>query len=209
MVTDRDERWIWRLNGHGAVTIQNIANFEGIDESTVARRVRVLERAGVVQRLSDPVLRVRPIAATKAGCELTGDPLQPLQGLRAGTWRHDSLMAALERGLLNRFGGMFVPERRVRMNWALDGKSRRHAPDAIVLAPDRRQIAIELELTQKAPDRMRAIFDFYAAEQHYDRLIYLVPDEKMAAYVRRFADGVDYLQIHILKLRGKSGGSND
>lgn len=209
MLTERDEKWIWRVNGFGAVTIQNIADYEGIDESTVARRIRVLEKAALVRRLSDPLLRVRPIAATKTGCELIGDPLRPLQGLRAGTWRHDSLMASLERSLLKRFGGIFVPERRLRMNWALDGKSRRHAPDGVVVAANRHQIAIELELTQKAPERMRGIFDEYAAEQRYDRLIYLVPDQKMADYVARFAQGIDYLHIHILKRRMTSGGGNE
>lgn len=70
----------------------------------------------------------------------------------------------------------------------------RHVPDAIIERPTGRLIAVELELSPKTPNRLQAILDGYAAEKAYDLVPYLVPGEKMARYVARFARGLDRVQ---------------
>lgn len=199
IITERDLRLLRWVNGWGAVTVVQIAIWLGVDFSTGARRVRKLIATGLLCRLPASGLQQRPIAVTKLGCQVSGDPLQPLGGFRLATWDHDSKMVNLEGRILRRFSDAILhPDRRIRSRRTLAGASRSHVPDAELERADRRPIAIELELSEKPPGILQAIIDAYAIDRSYSHVIYLVETERLAAYVRRFATNLDFIRVVLI-----------
>lgn len=194
-ITDRDLRLFWWVNGWGAVTVELIAVWMGVDFSTAARRVRKLVEAGFLRRIEVVGLRQEPIALTEEGRRAASDPLRPLAGIRLSTWRHDSLMCTIEPWILERApSGVLHPERRIRANRTEVGAPTGHVPDAELEMAAGRTFAFELELSAKAAHRIQAIVDGYATSQ-YAAIYYLVPDQRMARYVRRFTDGLDLIKV--------------
>jgi len=200
IITERDLRLLKWINAWGAITMTQIASWLGVDFSTAARRIRKLVAAGLLCRLDASGLSVQPIALTQKGCAVASDPLRPLAGIRIATWQHDTMMVDLEPRILRRFSdSVVVPDRRIRLNRALEGTSRRHVPDAIVERSRGGPVAFELELSPKNSVRLQAIIDAYAADREFEAVLYLVPDERMAKHVARFARGLDHIHIRIFR----------
>jgi hypothetical protein len=190
ILTKRDVRMLWWVNGWGAVTVEQIAAWMGgVLFSTAARRVRKLCDAGLLRRIEVVGLREQPIGVTEAGRRVARDPLEPLPGVRLATWHHDQTMCTIEARILRRYPESVVnPERRIRANRILAGAPPLHLPDAELQRAGARPIGFELELTPKGPQKIQAIVDSYATSRRYASIIYLVPDERMERYVKRFTD---------------------
>jgi hypothetical protein len=201
IITERDLRLLRWVNGWGAVTVAQVAVWLLVDFSTAARRVRKLIEGGFLRRLPVSGLTVQPVAMTKLGCEAANDPLRPLAGIRVATWPHDSKMVDLEARILQRFpDGVLHPDRRIRSNRKLEGSSFRHVPDAELERAGSRPIAIELELSKKAPDRLQAIIDGYVTDRTYVAVFYLSDDEDVARYVSRFTEGLrDFVKVQLVR----------
>ena len=204
VITDRDIRIFKWVNGWGAVTVELLAAWLGVDFSTAARRVRKLIEAGFLRRIEVLGLRERPIALTEEGQRAAKDELTPLSGVRLGTWNHDCQMCALEPQILRWFpNGVLHPDRRIRINRALRGSTTSHVPDAELHRAVGAPIAFELELSPKAPDRIQAIIDGYVTSD-YAAVVYLIPDERMERYLRRFTDGLEH-RVKVQPLYRASG----
>ncbi|OYU91951.1 MAG: hypothetical protein CFE29_03645 [Bradyrhizobiaceae bacterium PARB1] len=202
IVTDRDLRLLLWLNGWGWATLEQIATWLGIDFSTAARRVRKLIEAGLIKRIKIDGLTLNPIAVTRAGCQLVGDDLPPLSGVRVGALHHDAMMVDLEQVILRqRPTGLIRPERRIRSLRGNIGEVGRHTPDAELHEPGRLPIAFELELSRKTPKRIQGIIDQYATSQEYSAVFYVVTSESMSDYVLRFTEGMSDL-IKVRMYRG-------
>lgn len=206
----RDLRFCRWLNGWGGVTVALAAIWLGVGFSTAARRIRKLVDAGFLKRITVAGISEPVIVLTEEGRHVAGDPLIPLAGIRVSTWEHDRQMCGLEPRILRRFPNSVVhPERRIRSNRALAGVPAGHLPDAEVERAEGGPIALELELSQKAPRRIQAIVDGYATS-HYAEVYYLVPDQDMARYVRRFTGGHEQLirvqTVNLIPNNGDIGG---
>lgn len=95
-------------------------------------------------------------------------------------------------GLERRFTSVFEPERRLRARgFGGDG----HLPDGLLHRTDGRPIAIELELSQKAPARVAAILDAYAANFAIAGVWYIVIDDTMKRFITRFCDGYKHVKV--------------
>jgi len=204
IITDRDLRLLRWVNGWGAVTVAQIAVWMSADFSTAARRVRKLLEGKFLRRLPVNGLAVQPISMTRLGCEVASDPLWPLAGIRVATWPHDSAMVDLEARILGRYaGGILNPDRRIRSNRKLAGAPYSHVPDAEIERVGRRPIAIELELSKKAPDRLQAIVDGYVTGGTYAGVFYLADNEDVARYVRRFTHGIEnIIRVAVIRTSG-------
>ncbi|MGX5733041.1 hypothetical protein [Bosea thiooxidans] len=112
--------------------------------------------------------------------------------------------------LEKRFGCRFEPERRLRAR-GFNGNG--HMPDGLLHRQEGRPIAIELELSQKAPSRVTAIMDAHAANLDIEEVWYVVVDDRMLQFMRRLGEGYDHVRVSQWKraLPGVStstGGSN-
>jgi hypothetical protein len=209
-ITNRDLRLFWWVNGWGAVTVELIAVWMGVDFSTAARRVRKLIAGGFLRRIEVVGLREQAVVVTEDGRRAANDPLAPLPGVRLSTWQHDCQMCAFEPRIL-RGGpdGVLHPERRIRSNRALAGAPSGHVPDAELERARGGAIAFEWELSPKAPQKIQAILDGYATSQ-YAAVYYLVPDERMARYVRRFTGGLeDLIKVQLINTSPNSGQARE
>lgn len=192
--TERDMRLLGRLNAFGFMSVEQIADFWGVDFSTAARRVRKLIEAGLLERLELGVLSARPLVVTRAGCLHLGDTIPPMRGIRSSTYRHDALVVDLALALERRFHAAFETERQLKSQ---PGPVAGHLPDGVLHLPDGRNIGIELELTQKSQLRLAQIVAIHAGNLALDEVWYLIVDEAMRPALARAA--ADHPHIKIVK----------
>lgn len=202
VVTERDLKTLPWVNSWNGVTVDQIGVRWNVDFSTAARRVRKLIDAGLLCRHYVNGLNIQPIAATRLGCSLARDELEPLSGVRLATWHHDSTVVDLAPRIVKRFGeGILNSDRRIRQRRRLDGIKAGHVPDLELIPRQGRPIAFEVELSMKAPARLQSIIDAYASANDYGAVYYLVPDARLARFVRRFTDGLDHLvRVAVIRL---------
>ncbi|GIK77340.1 MAG: hypothetical protein BroJett022_10300 [Actinomycetes bacterium] len=160
-------RWIGRM---GAVTVDQIRARFGLGRTAGYRRVAACASAGLVERVE--TLRGQPslIRATKAGLRFTGLELRIAQ-VRPELVGHWIACGDVALALEREFGAAaVVSEREIRVVEAdttrplasaivgerPDGTEIRHRADLAVLRKGE-TVAIEVELTAKAPRRLEAI----------------------------------------------------
>lgn len=197
-----DRRLLRFVARHGCVFIEQVMRELGVGRTAAYRRVGACIEAGLLERLA--LLREEPslLRATRQGLRYVG-----LGGLRVA----EVSPGAVEHWLrcattAQRLGGRFGPER-VRTERELvfaeqlhdgplasamtgrlpNGKPRLHRPDLVLLV-EQGPIAIEVELTPKAPRRLEAIVRAWARtdrvwQVHY----YCAPGQTRRAVERAIA----------------------
>lgn len=191
-LTVRDQGLLRWNNGHGYVSVAHLAERMGVEFSTGARRVRALCDEGLLERRRFPASTLTVLIPTIDGCALANDHLVPIKGIRVATSRHDLLLVECAMGLERRFGCSFEPERRLRAR-GFGGDS--HLPDGLLHRQDGRPIAVELELSQKAPARVAAIMDAHAANFDIAEVWYIVVDDTMKRFITRCSEGYAHVKV--------------
>lgn len=178
-------RWVGRL---GAVTLDQLRIRFGLGRTAAYRRVAACVEGKLLERVN--LLRGQPalVRATRRGLRLTGLPLGVAQAPPelVGHWVASGWVAlALER----EFGVDAVrSEREIRVaeRWQErsvasaklgenpDGSDRLHRPDLAVVC-DAGTIAIEVELTPKAPKRLEAIIRAWRRARWVESVRYYLP----------------------------------
>jgi hypothetical protein len=217
-VTDRDRRVLEFAAEHRLVLRGHVQALLGVSADAAARRLRALVTAGLLSTYT--VFHRHPACfqAAQAGLALVASGL-PKPKLDYRTYAHDVgvawLWLAARRGAFGPLAEV-VSEREMR---SLDGVERHaarrrgpgpagmpfgvtlsgigscgdlrlHYPDLLLVDPDGRRIAVELELTPKSRTRREKIVGGYAADARIDAVLYLVDDPRIAraiqATARRF-----------------------
>jgi len=191
-LTKRDEGLLWWANGMGYVTVAQVSAFMATEFSTAARRVRILCGAGLLARRPMPMSTATVLIPTRDACALIGDDLPPIAGVRIATARHDLALVDCAHALQRKYRAAFEPERRLRQRGFAIGD---HLPDGILNKDGAAAIAVELELSQKAPARLVEIFNRYAANLDIDTVWYIVMSDAVERHVRRLAEGRSYVKI--------------
>jgi hypothetical protein len=171
----------------------------GVDYSTAARRLRALRKAGLLVQLPFPMASFSAIAPTQLGCELAADDLAPIAGVRAATARHDLMLADVARALEKSFSMRFETERRLRVRgFSICG----HLPDGLLHRDGELPIAIEVELSAKAPRRLTTILDCYAASADVEEVWYVTVETSLRDYILRVANGRPGIHVKLWKPGG-------
>jgi hypothetical protein len=200
-------QWTVRM---GAVTAEALADREGVTVASARTRLQVLEKAGWLSRKRPLAEQPALYTATRAG--LRTSALRGLDPCRvsASNARHlivcASAAAALERG---------YPEHRVlgerelrrdererggppasaRLGIGPNGEPLLHRPDLVLCSdgPDPElPVAVEVELTIKAPRRLTDICRAWARCQTVAGALYIAPPEVQRALER----AIDRAQAH-------------
>lgn len=92
----------------------------------------------------------------------------------------------------------FVSERRLLKNRDQIGiGKKKHIPDAMLIFPDGKQVAIEIELSQKAMHRLDTIFKAYAGQFAIEEVwYYCMPS--LVPLLNRIAEKRSFIKIHNL-----------
>ena len=194
--TERDGRLLRWINGHGFVTLRQVANWMGTNYRTAQRRVRLLYNHGFLDRRW-LVHGDRAHWLTPAGRAFCGDSLAPPKDIRLGSYRHDSLLVDLDLALVAETGGRFVPERRLRQ---MLKKNRvgalGHVADGLLhLAGEKQPVVIELELSTKASRRLEAIMQGYTADFDVHWVWYFVECEAVRRHLMKAAEAHALVKI--------------
>lgn len=193
-VTSRDIVFLLWLNGWGAAVLTQIARWFDVDISTAARRMRILEKNGLICRRG-AFGASKIIAVTEKGRQLAGDKLPPLAGFRTAELRHDLAMIDIERGTNAQFpGSSLEPARRIKHRRNGTEMSKQ-LPDAILHRPDCPDTAIELELSLKSHRRIAKIMSNYAADLSINEVWYLTDNMRVAETIRRAAKDFPHIRV--------------
>lgn len=200
LITNRDTdivEWIART---GVVEASQVTHVFGLGRTVTYRRLAALETAGLIERTR--VLHGRPamIVATRAGLRLVGLEHLGLSRVSAATalhWQSSSLVAALieadkGRGKVGSVREIRAYERSAKQRIASTTiGAAAHHPDLVLWGPDGIGAtgghAYEIELTVKAPERLRAILrGWRSAVRDYtvDRITYVCTPEAKRAVTR-------------------------
>lgn len=203
--------WVGRL---GAVEVRHVQERCGVGRSVAYGLVARLVEAGLLERLA--LLRGEPalIRATDEGLGFAGLGLS-VATIRLGELRHWIACADVALWAEGKYGpDAVISERELRFTEQLegkpiasavtgelpDGRPRLHRPD-LVISVGERPMAIEVELTPKAPSRLRAIVKAWRRARHVQRVIYLCPHgptQRAVLNAVRRTHGLDRIEVRQL-----------
>ncbi|MEL6963865.1 MAG: hypothetical protein AAFO01_14005 [Pseudomonadota bacterium] len=197
--TERDGRLLHWINGHGFVTLRQVARWLGTNYQTAQRRVRLLYDGGYID-CQWLVHGDRAHWLTPAGRAMCGDSLPPPKHIRLGSYRHDRMLVDLALTLTADNGGHFTPERRLRQVQELDRVGKRgHVADGWLHTEDQKKpIAIELELSTKGSRRLERILRGYMADLDIAKVWYFVECEAVRRQLAKAAKDLGFIKIHDL-----------
>ncbi|MGI8559257.1 MAG: helix-turn-helix domain-containing protein [Solirubrobacteraceae bacterium] len=180
-------RWIARIGG---ATAEDLARALSLpSQRTAQRHLRALEDAGLARRAQ--LLYAQPALwlATAAGLRLAGQSSLGVSSVSASGFAHmlecGRVAATLEQGLSA--GITLCGERELRaweraaarplasaeVGFGPDGSVALHRPDLVAWNAIGAAVAVEVELTRKASQRLRAIVRGWARSRCVDGVLYL------------------------------------
>ena len=197
--TERDDRLLHWINGHGFVTLRQAAKWLGANYQTAQRRVRLLYDHGYLNR-QWLVHGDRAHWLTPAGRAMCGDSLLVPKHIRLGSYRHDRLLVDLALTLVAETGGHFTPERRLRQMLELDRVGKRgHVADGwLSIDSQTKPIAIELELSTKGSRRLERILRGYMSDLDIAEVWYFVECEAVRRQLTKAAKDLGFIKIYDL-----------
>jgi hypothetical protein len=188
MHTDRDQEIVRWIGGLGAAGAEHVIERFGITRTRAYARLGKLTAAGLLELR--PLLHGQPglYVATAEGLRWQG--LQRLGVCRVGpggfvhAWEVAGAAVALERGFPGR---PVLSEREIRVRERDEGgpvasaklaelpggRAFLHRPDLALVSPGEPVIAIEVELSPKAPRRLEEIYRAWARARHVEVVYYL------------------------------------
>lgn len=193
--------WLARVGGAADEDLARALGLASVQSAR--RRLRGLEAAGLVRRVQ--LLHGRPALwlVTAAGVRLAGYAALGTCSVSASGFAHllecGHVAATLEQGLSR--ASTWCGERELRawereaggalasaeVGLTLDGTVALHRPDLVVWNRSGRAVAVEVELTCKAPQRLRRIVRGWARSRCVDGVVYVCSAD-VARAVERAVD---------------------
>jgi hypothetical protein len=182
----RDDELLRLAARFGLLEIGHVMQALRIGRTAAYRRVAELTDAGLLDRVQP--LRRGPalVRATREGLRYAGVPAMPVAVMRPGEIDHclrcATLAIRLEADLADRDADLLA-ERELTLaervqgrpiasaSLARHGRQGLHRPDLAIVSPDR-VVALEVELSLKAPRRLEQIVRAWRRAGHVDRVDY-------------------------------------
>jgi hypothetical protein len=229
-MTHRDRLVLEFAAEHRLVLAGHVQALLGVSAAAAARRLRALGAAGLLS--IEAVFHRHPpcFQVTRAGLALVDSPLSKPK-LEYRNYAHDVgaawLWVAARRGAFGPLADV-ISEREMRSHDGVarhdarrrgtarvgepfgvtlsglgpGGEPRLHYPDLLLIDPDGRRIACELELTPKGRARREKIIGGYAADARIDAVLYLVEDPRIARAVQLTARQFGFeRRLHVQPVR--------
>ena len=186
-------RWI---NGHGFVTIRQIARWMGASYQAGQRRAQLLADANFL-KYRWLIRGERVYQPTTCAIAHAGDELPPINRITLGSYLHDLQLVDLAHWLTTETGGTFTPERRLRHARGLIGVGvAGHVADGLLDLGSGKPIAIELELSTKAKRRLARIIRGYLSDLSIAEVWYFAGSVAVRGSVKRVAGNHAFIKIH-------------
>lgn len=194
--TERDAEMIRWINGHGFVTIRQIARWMGSSYQAAQRRTQLLAEVDFLEH-QWPFRGERAYLPTKRAVARAGDELPPLNRITLGSYVHDLQLVDLAHWLVKETNGAFTPERRLRHERGLIGVGvAGHVADGLLDLGNGKPIAIELELSTKAKRRLAKIIRGYLSDLSIAEVWYFTGSLAVRSGVERAVGDHAFIKIH-------------
>ena len=185
-LTERDRRLFQWINGHGFVTVQQAASWMDVCYKVGWQRISQLTKAGYLQQKRFEHAKPRVHWLTSQGWKASGDHLKAPKAINRVTYFHDTMLVDLAQLLVAETGGAFTPERRLRADLLARGRrTKSHLPDGLLYVDGQKPIAIELECSAKAADRLRKIITDYVVNTKLQEVWYFVTNSDVRRLIER------------------------
>jgi hypothetical protein len=203
MQTERDAeivRWLGRI---GAASAENVMARFGMGRSWAYQRLSHLVRDGLLEQKILLYRRPGLYIATAEGLRWTQQRRLGVYRVSAGGFTHAAELANVAVQLhlvLPEWGQMSERELRiaesdeakllasVKLGELPGGRPALHRPDLALIGRDNSVLAIEVELSVKAPRRLQAICRAYARARHLAHVYYLATPAVGRAVLRAVAE---------------------
>jgi DNA-binding Lrp family transcriptional regulator len=208
-----DRQLLLSLAEHRVAVLDHAARWLGLGPAAAARRVRRLERAGLLERRRVFHRGSATLRITAAGLRAIDSPLGP-PGLKLDEYRHDVgvtwLWTAAREGAFGDLAGLET-ERGMRSRdsrldrraacdgvgpalwreregiglgtYTASGRPERHYPDLLLRTREGARVAVELELSSKGRRRLDRVLGAYARDGRVQQVLYLVADARIGTQV--------------------------
>lgn len=215
MQTRKDQEivgWVGRLGAAGA---EHVMDRFGMGRSWAYARLSRLVADGLLEQRSLLYRQPGLYVASAEGLRWCGLERLGVYRVGAGGFQHAKELATAAVALHQGLGGWEVlSEREIRVGESERGEfvaSARvgelpggrlalHRPDLAVVSPGGRTVAVEVELSVKAPRRLAGICRGYARARHIERVYYLAAPAAARAVVRAVSETRAQDRITVLAL---------
>lgn len=200
LITDRDRKILKFINEFGYSEMPQIQRMFGLSKSRGYKVVKRLVDAGLV--VHEYILRNCHgiYRLTREGAECTDLPM--LRNVSLGGYVHQLTVVDVYLRLMQRYpDATWISERRLKRNKFLEKGFCRHGhiADGMLIFPDSKKIAIEVELTMKEKDRLDNIIRKYALDSTIDGVWYYCSPE----IVNKMRKAVDWMShVTVFELGG-------
>lgn len=135
---------------------------------------------------------------TEKGAENT--PLPALTNISLGGYKHQLLITDIRQKLLNGYPNTkWISERYLKQQKYCYGIGKTgHIADGILIFPDDKKVAIEIELSLKSKFRLENIFSAYGSQLDIDEAWYFCIDQLIRP-LTLLSKNKSYIKIHSLK----------
>jgi hypothetical protein len=219
MQTEKDAEivdWVGRIGAAGA---EHVMARLGMRRSWAYARLNRLVADGLLEQKTLLYRKPGLYVATAEGLRWRGLQRLGVYRVSPGGFQHAQELAtaavALHAGLA---GWELLSERQIRAVESdtgellasvrvgeLRGRPALHHPDLMAISPNRRAVAVEVELSVKAPRRLAAICRGYARARHLERVYYLALPAAARAVGRAVAETRAQDRIVVLALGDVKG----
>ncbi len=194
-ITERDIEIIRFINNFGFCEIKQIEKQFGIKKSRGYQIMKRLVDANLVvhERVFHGVHGI--FYVTHRGSEFSDLP--PIKNIPKDNYRHQLAIIDTFFKLKAQYPeAEWVSERRIKRDKYMDGLGkRRHIPDGLLIFPDSKEVAIEVELTLKSKRRLLEIFRNYMACLEIKEIWYYC-SPKITEQLRQLAEKKPFLKFY-------------
>ena len=197
-ITDRDIEILKFINEFGFCEMPQLEKRFGLKTPRSYKVIQRLVKAGLV--IHERILHNRPGAfyLTNRGAEHTDLPA--IARVPVAIYKHQIMIIEAYFKLIQKFTEtQWVSERRMKRDKFQDGIGKRgHIADGMLVFPDQKKIAIEIELSAKGKRRLTEIFRNYGTQHGIKEAWYFFSKNIMADYAE-LAGNKSFIKIHKLE----------
>ena len=186
-LTMRDIEILRFINDFGFCEMPHISKHFNLRNPRNYQIISRLIRADLVKAEKIFFANNRILSLTMAGARHTNLP--PISQVSLSRYNHNSYLIDVYMKLARVHpAATWLSERQLYQDkYSVGGTRYRHVPDGLLIFPEDKQIAIEIELTSKAKQRWEQIFNAYASDLSVSEVWYYCP-RSIINPLRKLAD---------------------
>jgi hypothetical protein len=203
LLTERDKEILRFISRFGYLCARHVIVAFPLSERVAYRRLQCLVQDGYLQRKRVLADLPRVYFLTQRGVDASGTDFGRVRNIRLQTLEHDLTVADVAVALMRLYpGSSWVTERELRRKAGQGFGSigaREHVPDGVLLLPDGKKIAVEVETSRKPHRRTERILRYYLRRPDYIAVWYFCRTPQQLKSVKEAAQKLDFVKTHLLQ----------